>query len=543
MAYAVAYINDFTGGENTEAAPDQLTENQVLLAENVELPLRGGFIKRKGCENITGAQYPYRVMRLIPFSYIDAGAPVYVTLALCDDGKLYRSDAPTVAVYTWGDIHLDYEVVGKKCYLIGAGKYMVWDGLTFSAVTNVNADSNLTVIQKCVLIEQRGQRLFVTGNPDNPNSLYFSEIGDPTYFKTTSEILAVSDDADVITAIKEFFDALVVFKTRAIYAWSGYDPNTDVEFNRLATTAGTRSYRTVQYVDDKLMYLSDDGIYALTGTYKNVINTTKLTLNSTRLIRDIYRPKPIEHAGVTTQIPNYWSPNHAVVYDGKYILSVVTGPTWKAASNAPVPDPEDPEYADYPMKVHDATYIIDLDALAAGVSQFRRYTGWAVNSWCVDERTGDLLGALDTVTTDTGNIGRVRKYFVGYSDAGVAYTVRLRTAAQHQGDPIRRKKYRYAYVWARQYEDIYGSSLAVRAYVDYTDITRDVEIDESGIWDAEDTLWDASKFDFVDLVTRRIAVKARGKRIIFEFTSTAVDEQLQVYGIGVEYKVKKPERQ
>ena len=538
MAYDIFFTNDFTGGENTEAAPDQLAENQVLTAENCDLPLRGGLVKRKGCE-VLDDTFPDVVLRLIPFSYINGtGDSVNDILALCLDKKLYSMQDPTTSVYNWGSWHIDYEVVGSKCYLIGNDDYVVWDGTTFASVTNAQPDSNLTIIKKCRLIEQRGQRIFVVGNETNPNSLYFSEVGDPTYFKAVSEILAVTDNGESISALKEFFGALVVFKPSAIYAWHGYDPTTDVTFQRLAATAGTRSYRTVKYVDGMLLYLSEDGIYALKGTYENVIVTEKMTPNSTGKFREIYSPADYTVAGEVLHVPSYMSPSHAVVYDGNYILSVVTGDTWMWGEATP-PVTSDP---DYPFKKHNAIYTLGLDALAIGVRQVRTYTNWYVNSWAIPDSTGELYGALDCRTGERTNIGVIRKHFVGYADEGLAYTMTLKTYAMHIGDPIRRKKFRYGYVWARQFEDIYGSDVMVNAYVDYLKVVSDVEIDESGVWDANDTAWDFSKFDFVNLVSRRVIVKKKGKRIIFEMVDNSVGQRLQIYGVGVEYKIKKPEK-
>jgi len=538
MAYEIYYVNDFTGGENTEAAPDQLLESQVLISENCDLPLRGGLVKRKGC-GVVDDTFPDVVLRLIPFSYIDSFDEVINDiLALCMDMSLYSIKNPTYPVYDWGSWHIDYEVVGGVCYLIGNDNYVVWDGETFTTVTNVETDSNLAVIRKCRFIEQRGQRIFVAGNEDNPNSLYFSEVGDPTYFKAVSEILAITDNGESISAVKEFFGALVVFKPTAIYAWNGYDPTNDVTFQRLATSAGTRSYRTVQYVDGMLLYLSDDGIYALKGTYENVIVTEKMTPNSTQKFRNIYRPTDYEMDCGVVHVPSYTSPSHAIVYEGKYILSVVTGSTWMWGEVNPPTD----DNPDYPFKKHDAVYVLDIDALAVGVKQVRTYTNWYVNSWAVSDSTGELFGALDCRVGERDNIGVVRRHFVGYSDEGTAYTLLLRTSAIHLGDPIRRKKFRYGYVWARQFEDIYGSDVVVNVYVDYVKVVNDVEIDESGVWDSEDAKWDISKYDFVDLVSRRIAAKKRGKRIIFEITDSSLNQSLQIYGVGVEYKIKKPEK-
>lgn len=537
MAYDISYVRDFTGGENTVSAPDQLLDSQVLAAENVDILLRGGFQKRLGSA-VDGQSFVTDPVRIIPFSYLSGTDRVNKMLYLCADGNMYLGTAPTVVAYAWGNgYHVDYEVVNNKCYLIGGGKFVVWDGSTFAAVTNSETDSNLTTIAKCNLLEQRGQRLFASGNPEAPNKLYFSEVGDPTYWKTVSAINAISDDDDTITAIKEFFDALVVFKKRSIYAWSGWDPTADVEFNRLAVASGTRAYRTVHYVGDKLLYLGDDGLYALKGTYKNVIVSERLSNYHTPEFRNIYRPVDVVFTGVTTKVYDWYNPTHAIVYEGKYLLSTVQGASWLWPSNASPPaDPLDPRY---PYVSNTDIFVLSLDALDAGTVQITTYKGWEIAAFAVHPFTGYLLGArcIDRASYNPRSL----RLFTGYDDEGSAYTMRLKTAPQAQGEPVKRKKYRYGYVWMRQYESG-TSSMDVIAYVDYAEVTNPVEADESGVWDESVADWDVSKWDFIDLVTRRISVKKRGKRVVFEFVDSNKDQPLLVYGLGIEYRTKKPEK-
>lgn len=530
MAYDIAYITDFTGGENTVSAPDQLLPNQVLAAQNVDLPLRGGFTKRLGSVAATTG-FPAAVVRLIEFEYISGADRVRKLLALCADGNMYLSTTPTVVAYAWGNAyHCDYEVYRNNCYLIGGGKFVVWNGLTFNTVTNAAVDSNLITIAKCQLIEQRGERLFAAGNAEEPNTLYFSEVSDPTYWKVISAINAVTDDADTITAFKEFFDALVVFKTRAIYAWNGWDPNDDVVFNRLGASCGTRAYRSVQYVGNKLVYLGDDGLYALNGTYKGVIATERLTPYHTPEFKTIYRP--------AAPTPAFYNPTHACVFDGKYLLSTVQGAAWLWSGAVPGDGTLNPLY---PYVSNTDVLVLNVDALllADNLVQISTYKGWNVSSWC-PSFAGVLYGAQGR-SPAVPSSGAIRQYQIGYNDAGDAYTVYVKTSPQAQGEPVKRKKYRYAYVWMRQFL-AEPSNMDVTAIVDYNEITTEIDPDESGVWDKDDPTYDIAKFDFIDLVTRKLPVKKRGKRLMFEFEDTSIDQALQVYGIGVEYRIKKPEK-
>jgi len=875
MGYLLDYITDFSGGENTVSAPDQIAQNQVLTAENVDLPLQGGFTKRKG-NVVIASGFPATVVRTIEFEYLGSSGRIRKILVLCANGNMYLQTSPTVVAYAWGNgYHCDYEVYRNKCYIIGGGKYIVWDGTTFSTVANGNGDSNLAEVVKCQLIEQRGERIFAAGNPDWPNTLYFSEQADPTYFKTTSSLPAVTDDGDTITAIKEFFEALVVFKTRSIYAWSGWDPTTDVEFNRLAATMGTRSYRSIQYAGSNLLYLGDDGLYALKGTYKNVIVTEKLSTFHTPEFQNIYRSErtrigdgftklenpttlptgngieadytfdskylavahatapylsvyrcaegvltklanptptptgtgvavkwspdgtflavghattpfitiysrsgetltkltdpvdlpigsangvawsldmsylavvflsspyiriyarsgnvftkitdpstlptgggldcvfsrdmaylavahevtpfitiysrsgstftkcadpdhlpvghgqgvsfsydslylaiahynnaptaphgltvyknagsgdfnymvpptgaradngysvqfsqdsyylavgygttpyitifkqdptvdpmygvdpggpaytPPEHdyflyramanpTGLPTDhpyysafspdgnylavahvaspyltsyirgvpVPHFYNPNHACVHEGKYLLSTVQGTSW--LSNLGVV-----------QVTNSDIFLLNLEALVNNLIQFTTYTGWAVTSW-LSRSDGILFGGQGTT---------IRQYQEGYTDGGTAYSVRLKTGTKFQKTPLNMKKYRYAFVWLRQYDQpVDGSTILLTIFIDgrtldwlaiNSTVEQIIDPDESGVWDDEDAIYDASTYDFTDLVTRDVKIRKRGRRILYEFTDSTNNQPLTVYGLGVEYKVKRPKR-
>lgn len=499
MPYNFYYLFDFTGGVNTASSIDNLLENELLIAENVELSQRGGFRRRTGISEYANIGSS-RIERLIEFEYYDTGTQSRVNkkLALMN-GDLIDIDTQTVLTSGLGN-HVSFEVFNDKLYILGNGLYKVYDGSTLSDVTNSETDSNLDAIKRCKYLVQRGQRFFVAGDPENPNLLYFSEVGDPTYFKTTSIVKAVTDDGDVITGLKEFHGALLVFKSRAIFAWFGYDPATDVQFQRLNVHTGTKAHRTIQYVGNSLFFLGEDGVYALVGTYKDVISTIKISKNINELVKQINHKEPYEE-----------NTPCAVYYDGKYMLSVSTG--------------ED-------VNVNDTIYVFHKNLFDTNESEsWVVYTGWNISDF--------LLARDGTLYSASSSTGRIHLHEDIYNDLGNGIALKMKLKPLSIKAPVHNKKFRRGYVVMKQHENT-NSSVNITCTVDYRENSQTVTPDESLVWDYRN--WDEAYWDFTDVVTRKFDIKDKGKRLIIEFYDDTVDQALEIYGIGIEYKIKKPDR-
>jgi hypothetical protein len=62
----------------------------------------------------------------------------------------------------------------------------------------------------------------------------------------------------------------------------------------------------------------------------------------------------------------------------------------------------------------------------------------------------------------------------------------------------------------------------------------------SGIWDTSS--WDNSTWDTAETTQRELKISKKGKDIQFKITNDKVDEPLTIYGIVLEYQLKKPKR-
>lgn len=501
MGYSIDYIVDFTGGENSASSPDQLLPNQLRVCENVDLSSRGGFKRRTGIEQHSDLGSS-RIDRLFEFEYSSGGVRVLKQLALTNNQLV---DMSTGSVVQSGlDGHLDYEVYKNKLYFLSNSKYYVYDGSSCAEVTNANGDSNLSNIKKCRFVKQRGERFFAAGNPDDPNALYFSEIGDPTYWKVISVIQAITDDGDIITGLTEFHGSLLAFKSRYVYAWFGYDPENDVQFVRVNVHTGTRAYRTIQRVRDMLFYLGSDGIYSLRGLEVDYISSKKESKNIQPRVDKILHTS------------EYHLDTACAVYEnGKYLLSI---PTTNSAQCDTI-----------------LVCFTDIaDETSAVVYPWGVYTGLNINSFL-----NSLDGYLYSGSSNTD--GLVHKHTEVYSDLGSGIDVYVETkplGQTEQGGYIKNKKYRRGFA-AMQQLSATNSTATITAVVDYVKVPSTLTADESMAWGRN---W-GLKWGFIDLVTRRFDIKRKGLRMAIVIEDATAGNSLSIYGFAVEYKIKKPNKE
>lgn len=501
---------EFLGGQNSAAAPDNLSDNEARELRNMDVVVRGSARTRWGTLAVTWACFngltTERIVRKAEFS---TTAGTLIKLALTSAGNLYRYDNTTPILTACGT-HMDYTVYNNKMYILTKSSYYVYDGTTITEVTNASGDSQLATAKKCKYICARAERIYVAGNPDAPNTLYYSQVGDPTYFKTgTFMVQAASSDGDAISGLKEFNEALLVFKARGVWGWFGYSLTDDVKFVKLNIHNGTKAYRTVQNVNNLLFYLGDDGVYAMKGTYSGSIDTVKVSMNIDDRFKNLYMPTN-----------GYDSSACAVYADGKYYLSycVKTGEVGQD------------------LTINNRIAVCHA---AAGLESNKLPWTYYDNIYFCDA----LNSADGTVYFSKHNAAVLYKYDeTVYDDLGVPFTFTVEGKDYDAGSPIHVKKYKEAWVVVNQDEEddtVFDGSI----FVDYAEVDYpEIAASESFIWDKGN--WDEVKWDWSDTVTRYRKISKKGIRIRIKLTGTTSTEypknRLFLYGMAFRYKVKKP---
>lgn len=460
---------------NEMASPEELQNNELQEALNVVYDEAGGVSKRKGIEKVNQEVYDANpISRLIDYSKKEQLLVASGTTLRKLDGTVIKSD--------FVNTDFDAEVFSDgKLYLVNGNNYYAYDGTNCAVVTPASGTS-LDHIKRCKYIVQRGQRLFAAGDPQNPNSIYFSEVESPNNFPALNVINAISDDNDVLTGLAEFHQAMVAFKKNHVYAWFGWDPELDVRFDKLNVHTGTVSFRTIKRVYNYLYYMGQDGVYALTGLepeYISSINLTDKTIK--RRFKGLFATEKA----------------CAEFFAGKYMLSVCN------------------EGA-----VNNLVLVYDFVAQAWAV-----WTGW---------RASALLHYEGALYLGSGDTGQVYKQNDGYNDDDAPIYFKMTTKPFDCKYPLHNKKFAWFYLLAG--EGAEDNAIDVTVLCDYKAIRlyngiqlNTVRVPGANLFDEE------VPEGRTRLYYKKARLLARGLRSQVTVENNEVDEAITVYGLGFQF--------
>ena len=393
--------------------------------------------------------------------------------------EIIKSDLPGVPV--------DYDVYNDVLYWLDGNSFWRYDGGYIKEVEK-HEDGSETLwpyVKKCRFIEQRGQRHFFA-RPDS-NEIYFSEVGEPNHIKTNNRITAVTDDSDLITGLREFGGALLVFKRRSIYAWYGWDPDPlegDVRFDRLNVHCGAISQWTICHAEGYLIYLSEDGVYGLHTPYPNQLATLPL---SDKKIGNVIRSAQNMHLAC------------ARYHNKAYRLSLCTDGN---TNNV--------EYRYYP-------------SISAWFGPFTHPVGYYMQSIIADLYTAHPTKGL------------IFKHEQGYNYDGEAihFSIKTRPIDILKGMVLKSRVTR-AYFAFRQFEGLDETSVnTVTIKVDYREQKEVVNIVDSG----ESFIFGKSElgntlFGWIDLVVKEIRMWLKGRRVQVTVENNREGEPVTLYGFA-----------
>jgi hypothetical protein len=517
MPYSYEQQLDYSGGVARRASDDLMDVSESQILDNYDIDEMGALRSREGTKVRYSSPSPYSsYYHFIEFNYVSAtGTSNTIEMALY--GGYIVNLATGYGYGAWSGYALDYEVFNNKLFVIGGGQFKVMDpvgvGTYFLDVADSTSGNILSTVKKCERIEQRGNRLFLAANPESPNSLYFSEVGSPNVFLASSgnPLQAITDDGDVITALKEYNGQLVVFKRDSVFAWSGFDPTTDVTFKKLRVHTGCTAYKTVQYLGNLLVYKAIDGVYALQGLYEEAMSSIKLSDNIQKTFDDAYQVRVDNGYSLTYDAAT------ATVYKDKYLLAMDEGSpgnnyTFLAFHNKPF-------ISSNGVKKPWSFYTNIGDAMTNDSAIFMRAR---VSTLFTTSEGVCVIGQPNTpkMSEFDANKSKDTLYNVS-SEVTEEHDIKLhhKTSPLYVGAPLHIKKYRRGLVLLGE-DDLDDVTLTIKAYVD--------DVLEVEITDAED----ATPYP--------IKVGAKGRSVVFEVISTALGSRLSLYGYGVEYKIKKP---
>lgn len=165
-------------------------------------------------------------------------------------------------------------------------------------------------------IVNSGNRLFGVGTGQNRNTLYASDILDPSVWDSANSVIINGDDGDEITAITPYYEnRIIVFKRRRIFQvtippdmTSAADWTISIISNNIGCVAGA----TAIQVNSDIFFLSDDGIRSLVRSASD--DFTSVGLPISEVVKDVIQEINTAEIGICT----------AAFYDNRYLLAIPT---------------------------------------------------------------------------------------------------------------------------------------------------------------------------------------------------------------------------
>lgn len=497
MSKLLRNYKDFSGGLS-EVSNDNMDDNQLALAINTVPGENHGIAKATGFDKafpqIPGGKPVLEILALKP----EAG--ITQTLAFTSE-SLYKYDGTNWTSLVTGLSPIeDYFIHAKKLWWLDGAEFRCYDGLEVEVVTMKTAGETPTEteeelwqrIKTSSFVEQRGKRWFFARR--GQSEIIVSDIDDPTSFTTTNIINVNTPNADSITALKEFDDGILIFKQGSVHYLEGWDfaTGSDIKLTKLNVTSGTYFAKTVQMVENAVLYLGYNGVYRL--RIPNLSTVLAADCISENMISDLLAKNQTTRA-------------NAVVWDNIYYLTVEN---------------------------------------EQGIKEYRYYTSlrsffgeYTMPSYCYSVALEDsnlYLGCAN------GYILKNNYDCYHYVDINNGEYIPIAMKARTKGfdvtgTMVSDAKVKRVFVVAKQYESATTRpDIVLRA--DYKANAYEMSFDESLVYGKGN--WGETRWGFISTVTKEIPVHYKAKRLQVTISNNSIDEPTLVYGIGVLYKQKRP---
>lgn len=322
----IVQIGPFNGGLNTYSDPTAVLDNELVMAENLELDLDGSLVSRPPFTE--GPPFPLGAtgnMNILGYYFSPDGIPYLIA----NDG------------------------LSKTYYFTGSAWVLVTDTVAASAMTQYNnlvylqaplGSANpggswsptggwtpIPAIPKGNVIIAHKSRLWAAsgkeaGAGQNGTRIYLSKIADPATWDGTFIDIGPGDGQN-ITKIIKYFDDLLIFKSASIYRFAfSTDPATGSP-SQLSPTIGITSRDSVVTSDSIVYFVYADKVYQISNYQITQINQ-KVPLVAGTTSNNYYP--------VSLGLFN----NRLIVsyYDTMYVYSLRTQrwTTWKSQTYGPI---------------------------------------------------------------------------------------------------------------------------------------------------------------------------------------------------------------
>lgn len=508
MAKRLRVYRDFSYGLS-EVANDNMPDNALVLAQNVEAGASYGIARANGTE---------KVFTQVGNDEI-SGKPVVLLqeLATADGVQIIafvENSTNSWSMFIWDESAESWTVVedstsgtattsmlpilshfvyAGKMYWLDGTRYCCWDGTALSEVVEDGSSGLWDKVKTARCVAQRGTRWFF-GTADN--EIIFSNVGYVNKFGATDLVNISSGMADQIYAVHEYSEGLLIFQARSVFFLSGWDfaSGTDIELRRLNVSCGTRYPRSVKTVENAVLYVGRDGLYRLSvPTYSETIAAKNVSEQRIQ--------QRILDSGATDYFAEVWN--------GKYYLGLRT-------ENGCI------------------EYRFDTSTGAF-------YGEYTQGAYCYAAALGGENYLF--IGCDNGYVLRYDRNSYHYINIKNGGKVAIPVVAQTKGYDVvgamvQYAKLKRAFFVVRQYA-AESSAIFCQLKADYADKAWQwsVDFDESLVY--AEGYWGDDYWGWKDTVTKEVKINQKAQRLQYNFYADGLDEPLLIYGVGVLYKPKK----
>lgn len=267
-ARSVFYLQDFSGGLNTDSSSVILQDNESPDLLNVVLDTPGAVIKREGASDINASaigggisdvQFIGELLQVDGDRYCVAVSSI--TGYYSTDGCI--TFTAFVSTLTRNN-DVNCEAYNDSLYCVNNQYNFAFDGSADTSFTTNPVDLDYIRVHR--------DRCFAAGTDASPYRLYWSAIGDCTSWTVSTDYVDVCrDDGDAITGIgTTLFDALPIYCRFSTWALKGSVASNFTLVN-ISRTIGAKSHRSIQTFENIQLFDSlgpgggQPGVYANNG--------------------------------------------------------------------------------------------------------------------------------------------------------------------------------------------------------------------------------------------------------------------------------------
>ena len=265
------------GGLNDKLSPIIIKDEEASDLQNVEFTV-GGAIKKRNGYSSDNAAFVGQITGIYHYVQNDG------TDFLIETGDTSIFNAPAINGFP-KDITGALTITSNSSALFDfttANNNLIATNKTDQVITwnGTGNATDLTAAPQGRYIEFHQNIVFIancstdtTGAADEePSRLYFSNVLDETTWTSTDFIDIAKDDGTEITGLVVLLDTLYIFKDNSIFRLSGTNRD-DFTLARMVTAIGCVSGHSIQVINNKIIFNSQDGIYI----YDGGINVTKIS--------------------------------------------------------------------------------------------------------------------------------------------------------------------------------------------------------------------------------------------------------------------------